>query len=504
MRIEITGNTTLSATTDNLGYYHIIDSPNQVSVTVSAPNYDSINVIGTIVAGTTLSFSPALNLAGTTPTDPHVTLKGIIVDADTGNPLSNVLVAVVGTPHNLYSDNQGNFSSEIDAGELTIDVSLQNYRTVRFSTIAPPSSTVDLGTVRLSPTIAASTTIIGTISEIGTGLPIAGATVSVTGLDNSNVITSANGNYRIENISNLEFTIVVAATGYIGTSQNITLLEHSTVTMDIPLETIIVNDLAISDLSTAESNYPAYSKVAITAQFSNGGSESKDLQLMVKVINDLGNIISYQSIAHADLPNDIADTMLTVPAGEHILTELDWNTNKFPPGTYEVIIQAHDIASSQLLTERSVMLNIDPTQVVNVLVEPSPRFSYFGASESITFQTEIENHSNINTEVTIASTWYDPEGLFLRTDTITLTLTPEETNKSVTLADFSHEFTQSGEYPLEIQVTGVQASSTNGLPISIAPGVRITPTEDIVPTIIVPDGDKRIRINIQLIGVQEG
>jgi hypothetical protein len=318
-------------------------------------------------------------------------------------------------------------------------------------------------------------------------------------------VTSAEGSYRIENIPSLEFTLAAAATGYLGAHQDITLIEHGTVTVNIPLGTVIVNDLAISDLSTDQPNYPAYSKVIIAAQFSNGSNEPKALQLMVKVVNELGQTIDYQPITHTDLPDDIADSMLTVPAGEHILTELDWNTNSFPPGTYEVIIQAHDLnVTSRSLAERSVIVNIDPTQVVNVLVEPAPRFSYFGATELITFQAEVENRSNINTEVVIASTWSDPENSVLREDTITVALTPEETRKNVTLAEFSHDFAQSGQYPLEIQLSGIQAGNANGLPISVAPGVRITPSEDIAPTTVVPDGDKRIRINIQLKGVEEG
>jgi hypothetical protein len=505
--VEIIGDTTFSATTDDAGYYRIVDSPGQISVTVSATNYDSISVVGTIVAGFTLSFSPSLNLTGTTPSDPQVTLKGIIVDNDTNNPLPNALITIVGTSHYIASDSQGYFSlNEIDAGELIIDISLDNYRSVRFSTMAPPSSSIDLGTVRLSPAIALSTTtIVGTVSQGGTGLPIAGATVKVNEMDNSSVVTSMEGSYRLENITPLEFTLTATATGYLSRSKEITLVEPGMRIIDIPLETVVVNELTISDLSTGQSSYPAYSKVNMAAQFSNGGSESKTLQLMVKVLNESGQTISYQPIAHTDLPNDIADSILTVPAGEHILTELEWNTNSFPPGTYEIIIQAHDIAATlHSLAERSVIINIEPTQVVNVLVEPEPRFSYFGATEAIVFQAEVENRSNIDTEVIIAATWSDPEGTSLREDTITVALTPAETHKLVTLAEFSHNFTQSGQYPFAIQVTGALAGHANGLPISVAPGVRLTPTQEITPTIVVPDGNKSIHINIQLIGVEEG
>jgi hypothetical protein len=121
------------------------------------------------------------------------------------------------------------------------------------------------------------------------------------------------------------------------------------------------------------------------------------------------------------------------------------------------------------LAERSVIINIEPTQVVNVVVEPEPRFSYFGATEAIAFQAEVENRSNIDTEVIIAATWSDPEGTSLREDTITVALTQAKTRKPVTFAEFSHNFTQSGQYPLAIQVTGALAGHANGLPISIAP-----------------------------------
>jgi len=85
-------------------------------------------------------------------------------------------------------------------------------------------------------------------------------------------MTSAEGRYRIENLTPLELTLTVTATGYLGNRVNITLVEPGTVTVNIPLEQVIVNELAITDLSTAQSSYPAYSKLPITAQFTNGGS----------------------------------------------------------------------------------------------------------------------------------------------------------------------------------------------------------------------------------------
>jgi hypothetical protein len=127
-----------------------------------------------------------------------------------------------------------------------------------------------------------------------------------------------------------------------------------------------------------------------------------------------------------------------------------------------------------------------------------------GAVEQVGFRADVVNRSNVNTELGIAYQFLSPTGALLYSGTATIPLVPGESTKSVVLNGLQHTFTESGGHPAQAQaVSGPVPAVIDAVAIAVAPGTRIDPSQSITPATVTPDGDKRIRIDIRLKGVEQ-
>jgi hypothetical protein len=95
-----------------------------------------------------------------------------------------------------------------------------------------------------------------------------------------------------------------------------------------------------------------------------------------------------------------------------------------------------------------------------------------------------------------------PDGAVIHTGEGTISALPEEASKSVLIESFPYTFNVSGEYPLQMQITsGPIPVNLEVATVSVAPGIRIEPSQTFSPAVVIPDGDKRIHLNIRLKGV---
>jgi len=96
-----------------------------------------------------------------------------------------------------------------------------------------------------------------------------------------------------------------------------------------------------------------------------------------------------------------------------------------------------------------------------------------------------------------------PTGSLIHSGAYQIVLAPEEYQKNIALAPFAYTFTASGNHPLVVTIdSGPVPATMSGKAVSVAPGTRIDPTVTLSPGSVIPDGDKRIRINFQLKGVE--
>ena len=91
-------------------------------------------------------------------------------------------------------------------------------------------------------------TITGKISNELTGDPVAGATVSLSGLETKSETIGSDGLYRFENLITGTYTILVSHPGFEENSVEISLQPGETAEGDIPLEPIAPLDLTPTQL----------------------------------------------------------------------------------------------------------------------------------------------------------------------------------------------------------------------------------------------------------------
>lgn len=116
----------------------------------------------------------------------------------------------------------------------------------------------------------------------------------------------------------------------------------------------------------------------------------------------------------------------------------------------------------------------------------------------------MANRSNIDIYLSAKYEIKDPNDVILRSGTVEFSVTPSELLKIVNLVGFTHTFTVSGVYPVRIDIISEgNIISTVSDAIHVAPSIRIEPSKVLTPTTVIPDGDKKIEIRIQIKGVED-
>jgi hypothetical protein len=191
--------------------------------------------------------------------------------------------------------------------------------------------------------------------------------------------------------------------------------------------------------------------------------------------------------------------------GEVSALSTEWSTSFHSPGIYNIIIQITTEEYGTIIAERRTNFVIAPTQAIgSVTVYTQPAYTNLDATEEIKVQATFTNLSNVNTAVSISYDLLNPSGSIVHSGAGTVTLLPNEETKSIILETFSYTFSGgSGSYPLQVGVlSGPDPGGITGKPFSVAPGIRIDPSQSVTPETVVPDGDKRISVNIHLKGVE--
>jgi hypothetical protein len=164
----------------------------------------SITTVGTLT-------NTVPNTSFTFVTTGFATLTG--VTTSNGAPLAGVKVAIDGTNNFAMSDEQGNYTiNYVIAGENSITASKFGYynNTVQLNMPADEVTTHNFNLTQLP-----NVTITGVIHGSDTGAGLSNATVSLTGYENYQTTTNANGEFTIPGVyTNQTYTIETVKTGY--------------------------------------------------------------------------------------------------------------------------------------------------------------------------------------------------------------------------------------------------------------------------------------------------
>ena len=157
----------------------------------------------------------ALALTAESPSNPSLSiLRGHVVDAQTGLPLSGVAVTLTGgSSSSQVTTNGGVFEfRDLTPGQYQVQLSLTDYVSITVTTAILAGATQNVGELRMSKSATALTgTVQGRVTDSATGQPLSGVTVSVGA---TTATTGANGQYQINNLSPGAITLTASLSRY--------------------------------------------------------------------------------------------------------------------------------------------------------------------------------------------------------------------------------------------------------------------------------------------------
>jgi len=158
----------------------------------------------------------ALLLVSTAPVNPTLAIiRGKVIDSQTRLGLDGVTVTLTGPSNSVpTASSAGSFEFRaLFPGTYTLQLSLSQYGVISFSTTLRAGQTVDFGAIALTKNGQATTgTVRGTVSDATTGLPLAGASVSLS--SGQSAATDATGGYQISNVTPGNLIAVANKSGY--------------------------------------------------------------------------------------------------------------------------------------------------------------------------------------------------------------------------------------------------------------------------------------------------
>lgn len=497
--ITVTGSFSGTTTTGGDGSFIFTDvTPGNVTITASKTDYYSITGTGTVVAGGTLFFNPQLS---TTP--PQTTtgnLTGKVFDSSTKTPIQGAIISLSGGP-STSTDAQGIFLiQDITPSTYQLTISASGYISQIYQVMIIAGVTTDIQTIYLTSS-PPSTTVIGKVTDASTGNPIAGAKVEVIGTNISTKTDSA-GTYTITGITSLDLLPRASATGYDSVEWPLMLTKPGVYTIDFALNPSQISNLRIISLTTDKESYSSYADVIITASIENVGSTAIEPLIVAHITNDMGEVVAIASPLNP---------RLTVPPLSLVSVNTLWNTSQFSPGQYSIILKATDPGTfsygnlpGTVLAEKKILITILPSvRIADSTIKTIPSFTYIGATENMTISLSLTNRSNIPADLMIEHEIRSPSGTIINSGVKPLTLSLDLISSFVNLAEFTHTFTESGEYPIDVVVykDGVTIDKTSSVCMVLS-NIRLEPKWSVTPETLLPDGNGKVRVTIELKGVE--
>jgi hypothetical protein len=473
-------------------------TPGNVTITASKTGYYSVTGTATVTAGEILFFNPQLS---TTP--PQTTtgnFTGRVFDSGTYTPIQDATISLSGGPL-TSTDAQGIFFIQ-DAIPCTyqVTISASGYISQIYQIMVMEGVTTDMQTVYLisSPP---STTVTGNVIDAATGNPIVGAEVEVLGT-NLSTQTDLSGTYTLTGITSLDILLRSSAIGYNSVERETIFTKPGTYTMDFALNQSQISNLRITSLTTDKEKYFSYDDVIVTASIENVGSTAAETLIVAHIINDIGKVVAIASPLNP---------RLSVPPLSMVSVDTLWNTSQFFPGQYSIILKATDPGTHSyghlpgtVMVEKEIPIAILPSvKSEGSTIKTTPSFTYIGATENMTISLSLTNRSNIPVDLMIEHEIRSPSGVIINSGVKPLTLSTDMISLVDTLAEFTHTFTESGEYPIDAVVykDGEIIDETHSVCMVLS-NIRLEPQRSFTPETLLPDESGNVSITIELKGVE--
>ncbi|WP_162250705.1 carboxypeptidase regulatory-like domain-containing protein [Pelomonas sp. Root1217] len=218
--VTLAGAANLFGSTDGAGsFQQAAIPPGNYQLTASYSGYTSISVALSLKAGAVTDVG-AFRMSRTNAAEAtKASVSGVAADASNGQPLSGVLVTIAAAGKTVLTDGQGRYSIDALApGAYGISASKSGY-----SSVATTFNAIAGGSYVFSPRLPLVATggddsigcrIYGKLLRATNGIPISGASITLSGVNSKVTASDATGTYVLPGLVSGNTTIRVTATGY--------------------------------------------------------------------------------------------------------------------------------------------------------------------------------------------------------------------------------------------------------------------------------------------------
>lgn len=136
----------------------------------------------------------------------------------------------------------------------------------------------------------------------------------------------------------------------------------------------------------------------------------------------------------------------------------------------------------------------------SLVLQPDKTHIHAGKMEVISLRLNATNRSNIAVNADIHISGRRPDGTEFDALSAGFSLLPEETWKLVDLGTLEFIAESPGDYAFSAAVEGFEVEPAI---ISVAPVTRVEATQQLIPDAVAPGDERKVRININLKGMDQ-
>jgi len=256
--------------------------------------------------------------------------------AGSNAPLAGVSIVLNGAAAGA-SGADGRFDLTLNPQSYTAVYNLAGYDAVAQGFVLSAGTTVDAGTVAL-PAQRTTTKITGVVND-SNGSPLGGATLQVLG--GASVTTGTDGTYAFSGLTGSSFDLRASATGYQSQLISLQVSRPGDVVQNFALFAGS-GSFAIGDPSVSPASAGANADVTVNTSITNTGSSSASVVLRLQVIDRDGANGTAGSVIGTGTAFDSGGApvgQIQLNANESRAVRFVWNSGRFAPGRYQLLIR---------------------------------------------------------------------------------------------------------------------------------------------------------------------
>lgn len=390
--IAVSGAVQASAQTAPDGSFELVfATAGDIQISASRAGYQTASGSGALVLGQSLRFAPALFADGD-QVPASASLLAMIVDATSEAPLSGVSVTVGAAT--AVSDVAGVVQlTELPAGAFNATLAKAGYLGAQLSG-SLVAGVNNAGVIRLQPqNLNTSSTLSGRVIDAGNGVPIGGATVSISGT-NLRATTAADGQYTINGIATLPFIAVATAPGYGGQQVSAGDAPHGNFQADFALKKLAAANVSLDSVTMSAPEFDPFTEVGVLGTVTNVSADSEVGLIFNAIVSDAsGKVIRDVPNVQITLNRSFDDTIIRFAPGEAKPITIIWGSLNDAPGDYTVLFRG-TTPDGRVVLEGPTSYRVRAVTRLGGTLITDPPLIQAGTGQTVALSADLTNMGN--------------------------------------------------------------------------------------------------------------